>query len=63
MNASMSATASAEAGSFFSQSFQVQVHHIVGVRKGGAPFDPANCACLCRLHHETLNVVGSFSPI
>jgi hypothetical protein len=21
-------------------------------RQGGAPFDPANCACLCRLHHE-----------
>jgi 5-methylcytosine-specific restriction endonuclease McrA len=32
----------------------IQVHHIVGVREGGAPFDPANCACLCRLHHEDI---------
>jgi 5-methylcytosine-specific restriction endonuclease McrA len=31
---------------------RIEVHHIVGVRQGGAPFDPANCACLCRLHHE-----------
>jgi hypothetical protein len=30
----------------------IQVHHIVGVRQGGAPFDPENCVCLCRLHHE-----------
>jgi hypothetical protein len=31
---------------------RIEVHHIVGVRQGGAPFDPTNCACLCRLHHE-----------
>jgi predicted restriction endonuclease len=31
---------------------RIEVHHIVGVRQGGAPFDPANCACLCRLHDE-----------
>jgi hypothetical protein len=30
----------------------IQVHHIVGLREGGIPFDPTNCACLCRLHHE-----------
>jgi hypothetical protein len=31
---------------------KIEVHHLVGVRQGGAPFDPANCVCLCRLHHE-----------
>jgi hypothetical protein len=31
---------------------RIEAHHLQGVRQGGAPFDPANVALLCRLHHE-----------
>jgi LPXTG-motif cell wall-anchored protein len=31
---------------------RIEAHHLLGVRQGGAPFDPANVALLCRLHHE-----------
>ena len=31
----------------------IQVHHLVSVRESPErAFDPTNCACLCRLHHE-----------
>jgi HNH endonuclease len=33
---------------------QLQVHHIVSVRNGGAPYDLSNLITLCRHHHEVL---------
>ena len=31
---------------------RIEAHHLLGVRQGGSPFDPANVVLLCRLHHE-----------
>jgi hypothetical protein len=33
---------------------RLEVHHLVPVRDGGEPFDPDNCAVVCRAHHEEL---------
>jgi 5-methylcytosine-specific restriction endonuclease McrA len=33
---------------------QLQVHHIVSVRNGGAPYDLMNLITVCRHHHEQL---------
>jgi hypothetical protein len=43
----------------------IQVHHIVGVRQGGAPFDPANCAApVCAGYiTKTSSISGSCSRI
>ena len=33
---------------------RLEVHHLVPVRDGGEPFDPDNCAVVCRHHHEVI---------
>jgi 5-methylcytosine-specific restriction endonuclease McrA len=33
---------------------QLEVHHLVSVRRGGALFDMTNLVTVCRAHHEVL---------
>jgi 5-methylcytosine-specific restriction endonuclease McrA len=33
---------------------QLEVHHIVALASGGAPFDPANLVTLCRSCHDSV---------
>jgi 5-methylcytosine-specific restriction endonuclease McrA len=33
---------------------QLEVHHLVSVRRGGAPFDLDNLVTVCRAHHEVI---------
>jgi 5-methylcytosine-specific restriction endonuclease McrA len=34
---------------------RIEVHHLVSVRQQPErAYDPTNCACLCRLHHEDI---------
>jgi hypothetical protein len=41
---------------------RIEVHHIVGVRQGGAPLDLSNCACLSGYTTKTSSTDGSSSP-
>jgi 5-methylcytosine-specific restriction endonuclease McrA len=33
---------------------KLEVHHLVPVRSGGAPYDLANLVLVCRAHHEVI---------